>query len=175
MTPMMLTTPTLATDVRNDALRLLSNGLYILTVCAGDTVHAATISWVTQASFEPPLVLLALKRNSHLALAVRKAHRFALNIVSAEQMALAEKFFAHQTAAADAKDLGGFPLRIGATLCPLLTDALGWLECRLAAEPTTPGDHVLLLGEVTAAGVRRQDAPLVLWGTPWAYGGLREP
>ena len=36
------------TDVRNDALRLLSNGLYVLTACVGDMIHAATISWASQ-------------------------------------------------------------------------------------------------------------------------------
>ncbi len=83
------------TDVRSDALRLLSNGVYVLTACPSDTIHAATISWISQVSFQPPLVMVALQRNSHLAHAVRKAHRFAINILGADQQALAEKFFAH--------------------------------------------------------------------------------
>jgi flavin reductase (DIM6/NTAB) family NADH-FMN oxidoreductase RutF len=138
-------------------------------------IHAATISWASQVSFQPPLVMVALRRNSHLAQAVRKAHRFALNILAADQPAMAEKFFGHLVVPADATSLAGYPFRAGAAHCPLLTDALAWLECRLAAEPPTPGDHSLLLGEVTGAGVRRPDAPLVLWNTPWFYGGLREP
>jgi flavin reductase (DIM6/NTAB) family NADH-FMN oxidoreductase RutF len=162
------------TDVRNDALRLLSNGLYVLTTCVGDTIHAATVSWVTQVSFQPPLVLVALRRNSHLANAVRKAHRFALNVLAADQEALAEKFFTHLTASAGTDELAGYAFRSSQVRCPLLTDSLGWLECRLAAEPPTPGDHSLILGEVTGAGIRRDGKPLVLWATPWFYGGLRE-
>ena len=61
------------TDVRSDALRMLSNGVYVLTACLGDTVHAATVAWVCQVSFQPPLVMVALQRNSHLAPTVRKA------------------------------------------------------------------------------------------------------
>lgn len=160
------------TDVRNDALRLLSSGLYVLTACLSDTIHAATVSWVSQVSFEPPLVMVALKRNSHLAQAVRKAHRFAINILGANQEALAEKFFAHVAAPAAIETLAGYSFRESMGHCPLLTDAMGWLECRLAAEPPTPGDHCLMLGQVTGAGVRRQDMPMVLWGTPWSYGGL---
>jgi len=171
---MMRDVPASLTDVRHDALRLLSNGLYVLTACVGDSIHAAAVTWVTQASFQPPLVLVALRRNSHLAQAVRKAHRFALNILAADQQAMAEKFFSHLTVPADAASLAGHSFRAGAAHCPLLTDALAWLECRLAAEPPTPGDHSLLLGEVTEAGVRRAGAPMVLWNTPWAYGGLRE-
>lgn len=162
------------TDVRSDALRMLSSGVYVLTACLGDTIHAATISWVSQVSFRPPLVMIALQRNSYLAQAVRKAHRFAINILSADQQVLAEKFFAHTTAPASTPMLAGCPLREGASHCPLMTDALAWLECRLDAELPNPGDHNLLLGEVTGAGIRRQGNPLVLWQTPWSYGGMRE-
>ncbi len=160
-----------ATDVRSDALRLLSNGLYVLTACLSDTIHAATISWVSQVSFQPPLVMIALQRNSHLAHAVRKAHRYAVNILDADQQALAEKFFAHLTAPAGTQALAGYALREGAAHCPLITDAMAWLECRLAAELPNPGDHSLSVGRSD----RRRNPPpgrthrtlgdtLVLWG-----------
>jgi flavin reductase (DIM6/NTAB) family NADH-FMN oxidoreductase RutF len=163
-----------ATDVRNDALRLLTNGLYVLTTCLEETIHSAAVTWVSQVSAQPPLVLIALRRNSHLAHAVRKAHRFALNILAADQEAVAAPFFAYQTAPATTTALSGFAVRPDVGHCPLLTDALGWLECRMAGEPATPGDHVLILGEVTGAGVRRQGQPLTLWMTPWSYGGAPE-
>ena len=145
-----------------------------LTACLSDTIHAATVSWVSQVSFEPPLVMVALRRNSHLAHAVRKAHRFAVNILDVDQETLAEKFFAHLTAPAGEQTLVGHAIRGSVAHCPLLTDALAWLECRLAAELPSPGDHSLLLGEVTGAGIRRPGPPMVLWETPWSYGGLSE-
>jgi len=165
--------PEAVTDVRGDALRLLSSGLYVLTACSAETIHAAAVSWVTQVSFQPPLVLMALRRNSHLAQAVRKGHRFALNILASDQAALAEPFLGSVALSAGDQTLAGLAFRSSAAHCPLLMDALGWLECRLAAEPPTPGDHCLLLGEVTGAGVRRAGAPLTLWNTPWSYGGVR--
>jgi flavin reductase (DIM6/NTAB) family NADH-FMN oxidoreductase RutF len=57
--------------------------------------------------------------------------------------------------------------------CPLLTDGMAWLECKLVAEPASPGDHALMLGEVSGAGVRRQAKPMVLHDTPWSYGGIK--
>jgi flavin reductase (DIM6/NTAB) family NADH-FMN oxidoreductase RutF len=97
-----------------------------------------------------------------------------LNILGADQEALAAQFFAYQANPADSASLSGFGVRPGVGHCPLLTDALGWLECRLAAELTSPGDHALILGEVTGAGVRRQGRPLVLGATPWSYGGTMQ-
>jgi flavin reductase (DIM6/NTAB) family NADH-FMN oxidoreductase RutF len=168
----MISEPT--ADLRSEALRLLTNGVYILTACLGDTIHAVTVTWVSQVSFQPPLVLTALRRNSHMVNAVRKARRFALNIIAPDQELLAERFFQHVTIPDTSPDLSGYAFRPSPAHCPLLTDALGWLECRVAAEPPTPGDHSLILGEVTQAGVRRPGAPMVLYHTPWSYGGLKE-
>jgi len=160
------------TDVRIDALRLLSNGLYVLTACVSDEIHAAAISWVSQASFHPPLLLAALRRNSHLANAVRHAHRFAINILEADQVELAGAFLDHVRLSATEGTLAGHAFRVSGAHCPLLTDAQAWVECRLAAELPNPGDHALMLGEVTGTGVRRSGMPLLLRDTPWHYGGL---
>jgi flavin reductase (DIM6/NTAB) family NADH-FMN oxidoreductase RutF len=160
-------------DVRLEALRLVTNGVYVLSACGADTLHAAAVTWASQVSFLPPLVLVALRRNSHLAQAVRRAHRFALNIIAEEQQELAGRFFEHRTAPAEAEELDGFPIRMTIGRCPLFIDAPAWVECKLVAEPVSPGDHALMLGEVTGAGVRRAATPMVLFNTPWSYGGLR--
>jgi flavin reductase (DIM6/NTAB) family NADH-FMN oxidoreductase RutF len=168
-------TPETTPDVRTDALRMLSNGVYVLTTCLEDTFHAASVTWVTQVSFQPPLLTVALKKNSRLADAVRRAHRFALNILDEGQQDLAEHFLQHFTAPAGSTSLGNVAFRTGPARCPLLVDSLGWLECRYAGEPSTPGDHCLVLAEVAGAGVRRDGRPMVLWTTPWSYGGVRAP
>jgi 3-hydroxy-9,10-secoandrosta-1,3,5(10)-triene-9,17-dione monooxygenase reductase component len=169
-------TPEASPAVRADALHLVSNGVYVLTSCVGENIHAATVSWVSQVSMRPPLVVVALQKNSHLVDAVRKAHRFALNVLGAGQEVLAETFFTHWTAPeANADLMAGYVYRPGMSHCPLLKDALAWVECRIAAEPLTPGDHHLILGEVTGAGIRREGTPMVLWNTPWSYGGLPTP
>ncbi len=162
-------------DVRSDALRALSNGVYVLTSCVGDTMHAASVTWVSQVSFDPPLVMVALQRNSRLSAALMKAHRFALNILEAGQRSIAETFFQHLTAPLGSDRLAGYAFRGDPAHCPLLVDCLAWLECRVAAEAPSPGDHSLFLGEVTSAGVRRPGSPMVLWETPWSYGGLVAP
>jgi flavin reductase (DIM6/NTAB) family NADH-FMN oxidoreductase RutF len=162
------------TDVRSDALRLISNGVFVLTACLDETIQAATVTWVSQVSIEPPLVLVALRRNSLLAHAVRKARRFALNILGPNHDAIAQTFFEHLTAAQEIEHLGGYEFRLSPARCPLLMDGLAWLECRLAAEAESPGDHSLILGEVTGSGVRFEGKPLVLGETPWSYGHVAE-
>ncbi len=161
-----------ASDVRSDALHYLSNGVYVLTSCFGEVLHAASVTWVSQVSIEPPLVMVALQRNSRLVQAVRKAHRFAVNILEASQHGVAETFFQYVTETLGSDTLAGYGYRGDPAHCPLLVDSLAWLECRVATEVASPGDHNLIVGEVTAAGVRRTGTPMVLWNTPWSYGGL---
>jgi len=53
---------------------------------------------------------------------------------------------------------------------PILTDALGWVECRVVA--TLPaGDHTLVLGEVIEAGVEHDGHPLTLAEAGFKYSG----
>jgi flavin reductase (DIM6/NTAB) family NADH-FMN oxidoreductase RutF len=160
-------------DVRLAALHMLSNGVYVLTACVGETIHAVTVTWVSQVSIQPPLVLTAIRRNSRLSGAVRQSRRFALNILESGQEPLAQRFFEHLSLPESSEDISGLAFRSSPAHCPLLMDGLGWVECRVAAEPAAPGDHSLILGEVTGAGVRREGRPLVLGDTPWSYGGLR--
>ncbi len=168
-----MTSEPATTDVRTEALNLLSNGVYVLTAATPDMVHAATVTWAGQVSFQPTLVMVALRRNSYLAQAVRKAHRFAINILGEDQSGLAERFFAHYTAPAEGAPGPDWPFRMTLGKCPLLTEGMAWLECKLVAEPTSPGDHALMLGEVSGAGLRRQARPMVLHNTPWSYGGIK--
>lgn len=168
-----MTSEPAATDVRAEALNLLSNGVYVLSLATPELVHAATVTWAGQASFQPALIMVALRRNSHLAQAVRKAHRFALNILAEDQQPVAERFFTHYTAPVESAGGPDAPFRMTQGKCPLLADGIAWLECKLVAEPSSPGDHALMLGEVYGAGVRRRARPMILRDTPWSYGGLQ--
>ena len=51
---------------KKTALRMIPYGLYVLTgETAGGRVTASTVNWVTQASFEPPLVAVGVKVESN--------------------------------------------------------------------------------------------------------------
>src|SRR5213592_2842309 len=54
-------------NAKKTALRMIPYGLYVLTAAdkSGSRVAAATASWVTQVAFEPPLVVVGVKTDSH--------------------------------------------------------------------------------------------------------------
>ena len=52
--------------VRQKTLRMLSNGVYVLTARNDDHYGAATVTWVSQVSFKPPLIMAAVRRESNV-------------------------------------------------------------------------------------------------------------
>ena len=164
-------------NAKKTALRMIPYGLYVLTAESKDgSVAAATVNWVTQASFEPPLVAVGVKTDSHAHSAIKESGAFALNVLGKGQQALAFTFF--KPAARDGNTISGEPVRAGTTGAPILTNLPAYLECRLV-DTVERGDHSIFVGEVVDAGVtntpegRPDDATLWLkdLGEKIFYGG----
>ncbi|MFQ6057824.1 MAG: flavin reductase family protein [Anaerolineae bacterium] len=155
-------------EAKKKALRMITYGLYVLTAKRGDQVNGATVTWLSQASFEPPLVMVGLRRDSLIHDMVEESGAFAVNVLGEGQEDVAETFF--RTAKVEGDRISGFSFESGETGAPLLLDAPAFFECRVV-EVVKRGDHTVFVGEVIAAGVRREAEPLVLADTPWTYGG----
>jgi len=146
-------------DAKKIALRMIPYGLYVITAESQDgRVAAATVNWVTQASFQPPLVAVAIKADSSAHEIVKSAGAFALNVLAKGQNGLA--FIFYKSAERDGDSIGGEAFRRGKTGAPLLTRAAAFVECSVVGA-LGKGDHSLFLGEVVEAGV-----PLPLQGRP---------
>ena len=82
-------------NAKKTALRMIPYGLYVLTAAdkSGSRVAAATVNWVTQVAFEPPLVVVGVKTDSHAHPLIKETKAFALNVLGKGQQALAFTFF----------------------------------------------------------------------------------
>jgi flavin reductase (DIM6/NTAB) family NADH-FMN oxidoreductase RutF len=153
---------------KKHTLRLIPYGLYVLTVRTEEGVAAATVSWLTQASFKPPRIVVGLRRETTIWQAVRETGAFAVNVLGSDQKALASTFFRHVKPGED--PLHGTLVHEGVTGAPILKDVPAYLECRVV-EPIDAGDHTLFLAEVVEAGVHDDRDALKLPDTGWHYGG----
>lgn len=101
-------------NVRKTVLRMIPYGLYVLTAERADgTVAAATVNWVTQASFQPPLLAVGVKADSQAHAVIKASGAFALNVLGKGQQALAYTFF--KPAERQGATISGEPVRAGAT------------------------------------------------------------
>jgi flavin reductase (DIM6/NTAB) family NADH-FMN oxidoreductase RutF len=164
-------------NMKKTALRMIPYGLYVLTAeSKSGAAAAATVNWVTQASFTPPLVAVGVKADSGAHAVIKEANAFALNVLGKGQQAMAYAFF--KPAERQGSTISGEPYRPGATGAPILANAPAYVECRLVAT-VEKGDHSIFVGEVVEAGVakppegRPDDATLWLreLGDKVFYGG----
>jgi flavin reductase (DIM6/NTAB) family NADH-FMN oxidoreductase RutF len=155
-------------QAKKTMLRKIPHGLYICGVKDGDEVNGFTASWVMQASFTPPLVVNCVKQDSKSHAMIKSSGVFALSILGAEQKAIAQNFFKPQRRVGNKfEEVEFYP---GETGCPIISDTLGYVECRVVGS-VEQGDHTVFVGEVIAAGVHREGEPLLLESTGWQYGG----
>lgn len=164
-------------NVKKTALRMIPYGLFVLTAAnKSGQAAAATVNWVTQVAFEPPLVVVGVKTDSHAHALIKETKAFALNVLGKGQQGMAFTFFKP----AEVKDgtLSGEPYRAGSTGAPILSNTPAFVECTLEAT-VEQGDHSVFVGKVVDAGVakapegRADDATLWLkdLGDKVFYGG----
>ncbi len=137
-------------NAKKTALRMIPYGLYVLTAEGKDgSVAAATVNWVTQASFEPPLVAVGVKTDSHAHSAIKESSAFALNILGKDQGPMAFTFF--KPAQREGNTVSGEPFHAGSTGAPILDHTPAYVECRLVGT-VEKGDHSVLVD----AGVKQE-------------------
>jgi flavin reductase (DIM6/NTAB) family NADH-FMN oxidoreductase RutF len=139
-------------DAKKTALRMIPYGLYVLTSedDAGE-VSAATVSWVTQCSFTPPMVAIGVKKDSRGHNLIQQTKAFALNVLGKDQTDLAKAFF--KAADKDGDKLNGHAYRRCGNGAPVFDDSPAHLECNLVSV-AEGGDHDVFLGEITEATLR---------------------
>jgi flavin reductase (DIM6/NTAB) family NADH-FMN oxidoreductase RutF len=156
------------TEVRKQVLRQLTYGLYVVTAVHGDQVAAGTINWLTQSSFEPPLVAVGLKDESGISLLAERAGRFAVNVLGTGQEQIARAFF--NPAVITGETINGVAFRPGNDGMPILNQVPCAFECNVE-QIVRGGDHLLLVGRVMTVHEHNQTPPLTLAATGWHYGG----
>jgi flavin reductase (DIM6/NTAB) family NADH-FMN oxidoreductase RutF len=145
--------------------------MFVMTATHGGNTAASTLTWISQCSFHPPLVMIGVQSNSGTHDVIEASGALAVHFLAEDQQEIAQKFFRPPEDGADGR-LHGLRYEPGPeTGSPLLADLPAWLEARVV-DRVARGDHTVYVCEVVGAGSRRPDfAPLALASTPWSYGG----
>jgi flavin reductase (DIM6/NTAB) family NADH-FMN oxidoreductase RutF len=138
---------------KKTALRMIPYGIYVMTAQNGEEVAAATVNWVTQTSFAPPLVVVGVKADSGAYQVAKAAGHFALNMLGKGQQGIAFGFF--KPAERDGNTISGEPFHNGSSGAPVLANASACVECKLT-QIVEQGDHHIFIGEVVDASVAKE-------------------
>ncbi|WP_320664486.1 flavin reductase family protein [Prochlorococcus sp. MIT 1223] len=155
-------------EAKKVLLRKIPHGLFICGIRDGDEINGFTASWVTQGSFDPPLVVMGVRSDGSSHEIIQRTRIFSLNVLRADQKDLAAVFFKPQ------KGLGGrfdsTKYSFGEMGLPILDECIGAIECEIVGD-VKKGDHTVIVAEVKSAKLIKDTDPLILSSTGWNYGG----
>jgi flavin reductase (DIM6/NTAB) family NADH-FMN oxidoreductase RutF len=154
--------------VKKQVLRLFTYGLYAISVADKGEVNAFTANWLSQASFDPPLLMLSVENDSKSLGMILHSQYFTVNVFESGQRELAGTL--GKTALKFPDKLKGLGYDLSEHGCPLLHDALAWVECRVTAS-VPAGDSTVIIGEVTNVGLQREGTPLTMKEAGFRHAG----
>jgi flavin reductase (DIM6/NTAB) family NADH-FMN oxidoreductase RutF/CheY-like chemotaxis protein len=130
--------------------RSLTNGVYIVTVEDEGQINGVTTPWVTQLSYDPPMVMVAISPLRKCYEMITNRGQFAVNVLASGQVDVASRFGLTTGREMD-KFEGVVPERTPAGN-PLLSNVVAYIDCELV-KTVAVGDHSLFVGEVIGVEV----------------------
>jgi flavorubredoxin/flavin reductase (DIM6/NTAB) family NADH-FMN oxidoreductase RutF len=138
------------------ALGRISGGLYIITAKKGDVQSAMLASWVSQASFKPMGLSIAVAKDRAIESLMQVGDRFVLNVLEeGNYQPLMRHFLKRFAPGADRFE--GVRTQPAQNGTPILTDALAYMECEVVSRMDC-GDHWAVYSTVYEGRVSKPEA-----------------
>ncbi|RZM77360.1 diflavin flavoprotein [Leptolyngbya iicbica] len=140
-------------DRTEQAVGRVIGSLCVATTCQGDTHSGALTSWVTQSSFTPPGIMMAIPATPYAQRFLQPDAKFILNVLTEGRTI--RRHFAHQPQPGE-NPFQAIAHYAGSNGCLILEEALAYLECRVQRWMQC-GDHWLVYAIVQAGDVLVDD------------------
>jgi flavin reductase (DIM6/NTAB) family NADH-FMN oxidoreductase RutF len=146
-------------DVADALNYLYPQPLAFLSVTAPDgTRNAMAVGWLMQASFEPPILAVAVSPKNYTHRLVEQTEAFVLSLAGEGQADLINRLGSMSSAGTDKLREARVEAQPGAnTGCPMIEGAAAHFECQVERR-VTMGDHSVFFGRMIAAWV--PEAPI---------------
>jgi flavin reductase (DIM6/NTAB) family NADH-FMN oxidoreductase RutF len=156
--------------IKKQALRKFTYGLYAITCIEGDEVNAFTANWLTQVSFEPPLLAVSIENDAKSLPMIERTRKFAVNVfhASTEHIKLAGTL--GKSAFKHPDKLKGIDYTLKGNGYVTLDEALSWVACEVR-QTILAGDSTLLVAEVVDAGMLNEGEPLTMKEAGFRHAG----
>lgn len=157
--PVAASAPSFSRQEFRTALGMFATGVTVVTARAADgTLVGLTANSFNSVSLTPPLVLWSLGQAASAMGALSQGSHYAINILAADQKALAEQFAGPRD-----QRWAGVEFTTGVNGAPLLAGAAATFEC-FNRSRYEEGDHVIFVGEVERCHHQADASPLLYHG-----------
>mmetsp|Transcript_29244 Transcript_29244/g.82532 ORF Transcript_29244/g.82532 Transcript_29244/m.82532 type:complete len:646 (-) Transcript_29244:189-2126(-) len=133
------------------ALGRISGGLYVVTAAQGSSRSAMIASWVSQASFEPLGLTIAVAKDRAIESLMQVGDNFCINCLPEGRYQPLMKHFLKRFGPGQDR-FEGVNMRTGSNGSPVLMDAVAHMECTVKSRMET-ADHWIVYGEVMEGDV----------------------
>jgi flavin reductase (DIM6/NTAB) family NADH-FMN oxidoreductase RutF len=155
-------------NIKKQALRTFTYGLYAVSCADEGQVNIFTANWLTQISFDPPLIAVSVENDSKSLGMILRSRVFTINVYRAGDRDLAGKL--GKSAIQHPDKLNGIEYELGANGCPILHNALAWVACEVLH--TAPaGDSTLIVAAVMDVGMLGEGQSLTMSEAGFRHAG----
>lgn len=132
-----------SSDQYREGLSHFASGITVIAVSSGTEMHGMTATSFASVSLIPPLISVALEKDSRTLEILRDRDAFTVNLLARNQEDVARTF-----ATKGPKPFDRIPHSIGKNGAPLLEGCLAWFECSVRSI-ADGGDHEVVIAETT--------------------------
>ncbi len=155
---------------KKTVLRQLTYGMYAVTTHRGEELNAMLANFLSQASFDPPLVMVSVEKDSRTLEFIRASGNFGVTVLKTGQRELAGLLGKASKRNPTLDKLASIQHHLSANGNPILDEGIGFFECRVTSEMPA-GDSVIVLGEVIDAQLLGEGEPLTMKETGFRHAG----
>jgi flavin reductase (DIM6/NTAB) family NADH-FMN oxidoreductase RutF len=149
-----------AGDFRS-AMRHLAGGVSVITVGRGNDITGMTVTSVSSLAVDPPSLVVSINRASSSWPLLKRHGFFGVNILTADQIDVAERFTG-KDGLKGAERFAGATWTSGASGVPLLAGALAAIDCE-AEDIIERHSHAIVIGRVLDLRLSSRTAALAYW------------
>ena len=142
----------------SQGLGLIPSGVFVLAAAEGDQKSAMLASFVQQAGFDPPTIVVAVQHGRPVRSMIEHSGTFVVAIMGNDSKDSLKKFWKGVPEGEDPYE--GLETHTFDTGIPVPGDAVGFLECKFKGKAEA-GDHLVFVGEVTNGGRLEEGEPMV--------------
>jgi flavin reductase (DIM6/NTAB) family NADH-FMN oxidoreductase RutF len=162
-------------QLKKQVLRTFTYGLYAVSCADEDEVNVFTANWLSQVSFEPPLVAVSIENNTKSLPMILRSRKFLINVLhtDGQDESKPNRKLAGQLGKSALKypdKLAGIEYTPGPGGAPILHDALAWVACEVK-HTVEAGDSTLVIASVAEVGVQGEGQPLTMNEAGFKHAG----
>jgi len=155
-------------QLKKQVLRTFTYGLYAVSCANEGEVNAFTANWLSQVSFEPPLVAVSIENTTKSLPMILRSRKFIINVYRDGDRELAGQL--GKSALKHPEKLAGVAYTPGPGGAPILRDALAWVACEVR-HTVEAGDSTLVVAEVVEVGMQGEGQPLTMNAAGFRHAG----